>query len=157
MKPLKLIVKKELTNACKSLNETSIAKNIRYVGVSHSTILKTFVDTVEDIPKKDHDKIPPNVIDFYNDLISDEVEKKPTKKSNTLTSPMEVGLAVVTVVNTLQEQLEKAMDNNTFKRATIRTLRTEIVALKQQIRKLEKKNKGKSIDLNAIMSKMGLV
>jgi hypothetical protein len=74
MKSVDEVNGKELKAVCKSLNDAKIVDNVRYIGVKLPTILETFVEAVENIPEENADNIPDDVIDFYNDLIGDEVE-----------------------------------------------------------------------------------
>ena len=83
MKTLENINTKDLKQACKELNEAGICEdNIRFTGVTNAKVLKSFIDTLEkfitdaDGAESKHESIPGFVVDFYNDLISDEVEEE---------------------------------------------------------------------------------
>jgi len=81
MKDVKDVNVKALKSACKSLNEINLTDNIRHVGVKGEIILNNFIQAIEKIVEEmsveDQERIPEDVIDFYNDLIGDEVEEEP--------------------------------------------------------------------------------
>jgi hypothetical protein len=75
MKALEDVDVKGLKQACKELNGAGICKeNIRFTGVTNAKVLENFTKAIENLDEDKHDDIPDFVIDFYNELISDEVE-----------------------------------------------------------------------------------
>jgi hypothetical protein len=74
MKALEEIDVKGLKQACKELNGAGICKeNIRFTGITNAKVLENFTKAIENLDEDKHDDIPDFVIDFYNELISDEV------------------------------------------------------------------------------------